>query len=598
MKKEKTAILVTGAFSLAEALITLLIVCIITIASAPIITKKHRMKYNQPHGMYACYWNGDNLVAKQIVNNKITDGKTIYDSDEGRYACVFNRPSGTKNFTATIIGGGGGGAGAGILSKIERTYFSEPGDHIYTVPATGLYHILGVAAGVGGGYGSGLELRACTGLPSGFVYAKNFMLLKDEQLSVKIPPKGSRARSSTWGMDGGDTVVGYLEQMKNIAPGENEFSHNLANSFLFVSGTGISCSFDSSPEGTYLVAYNEKEVTGNYSNWDNTFIGTYKEFTSLNWQSWIPKIYSYKSNDFASIVPNKINEDELDSGRKYLGKLNSSGHQHGEDYILVEHLEKFRDLFGVPFNTVTEIPGCNKGYGGTGSCKSYSHIYGAGGGGGGKYNGRTFDSKDGGSGFVGFVFNPIYAGRGGKAGQVSQVTLTELPTEVRLFPGKGGRGGIYAAYAPDGKETAGFDGESSFIKNGTVVSGGKGAPAIVHGREDTYAAAGHNDSGMIGEDGELSELVISDKDAKTGGKGGLVNGGNSPDGTTLPVFVNNTQIGDLNKIYGAGAGGGGAGILFELFGKNKRDEGIPYSFKSITAGSGANGSSGLVFIKW
>ena len=39
MKKTKNAIVATNAFSLAEALITLLVICVIAIASTPVITK-------------------------------------------------------------------------------------------------------------------------------------------------------------------------------------------------------------------------------------------------------------------------------------------------------------------------------------------------------------------------------------------------------------------------------------------------------------------------------------------------------------------------------------------------------------------------------
>ena len=108
---------VYNGFSLAEALITLLVVCVITIASVPVITKKHRAKFNLPHGVYACYWNGDNLVAKYSINGKDSDGKVVYDSEEGRYACEFNPPTGAKNFVATIVGGGGSGQGAGDIRR-------------------------------------------------------------------------------------------------------------------------------------------------------------------------------------------------------------------------------------------------------------------------------------------------------------------------------------------------------------------------------------------------------------------------------------------------------------------------------------------------
>ena len=53
MKKTKNAIVATNAFSLAEALITLLVICVIAIASAPVITKKHKARINLPHGVYA-----------------------------------------------------------------------------------------------------------------------------------------------------------------------------------------------------------------------------------------------------------------------------------------------------------------------------------------------------------------------------------------------------------------------------------------------------------------------------------------------------------------------------------------------------------------
>lgn len=92
--REKFAIY--KGFSLAEALITLLIICVIAIASAPVITKKHRAKLNLPHGVYACYWNGDNLVAKYSINDKESDGKVVYDSEEGRYGCEFNPPTEQK----------------------------------------------------------------------------------------------------------------------------------------------------------------------------------------------------------------------------------------------------------------------------------------------------------------------------------------------------------------------------------------------------------------------------------------------------------------------------------------------------------------------
>ena len=92
MKKIETKTQPIFGFSLAEALITLLVVCIITIASVPVITKKHRAQSSVPHGSYACYWNGDALVAKYTENKQVKDGKIVFDEEEGRYGCEFEPP--------------------------------------------------------------------------------------------------------------------------------------------------------------------------------------------------------------------------------------------------------------------------------------------------------------------------------------------------------------------------------------------------------------------------------------------------------------------------------------------------------------------------
>lgn len=142
-----------AGFSLAEALITLLIICVIAIASAPVITKKHRAKMNVPHGAFACYWKDNQLVSKYVINGVVSDGKVIYDTEEGRDGCEFNPPSNAKNFVATIVGGGGGGSGSATIqtdSQVIQNY-GTAGDYIYKTPQSGLYTMLVVGGGGGGG---------------------------------------------------------------------------------------------------------------------------------------------------------------------------------------------------------------------------------------------------------------------------------------------------------------------------------------------------------------------------------------------------------------------------------------------------------------
>lgn len=214
MKKTKNAIVAANAFSLAEALITLLVICVIAIASAPVITKKHKARINLPHGVYACYWNGDNLVAKYIINGQESDGKVVFDSEEQRYGCEFNPPTNAKNFVATIVGGGGGGAGAGIMTGSRM--FTQ--NTTKTIEEPAYYQFL--VAGAGGSGGSVWMRKsncynaktgwACSGTGSpGAVVVSNYKFLpKGTQVNVVIGAGGSGANiGSHAGYDGGDSSV-------------------------------------------------------------------------------------------------------------------------------------------------------------------------------------------------------------------------------------------------------------------------------------------------------------------------------------------------------------------------------------------------------
>ena len=123
-------------FSLAEALITLLIVCLIVLASVPVLTKKRRTMTSQSHGSFACYWvhEGDNsrLVGKYYINGVTSDGSITADTGENRNGCVFNPPANAKNFVVTVVGGGGGGA-AGLGKDLGGV--SYEGSRAVTVPA-------------------------------------------------------------------------------------------------------------------------------------------------------------------------------------------------------------------------------------------------------------------------------------------------------------------------------------------------------------------------------------------------------------------------------------------------------------------------------
>lgn len=141
-----------SGFSLAEALITLLIVCLITLASIPVITKKKRDQNSQASGTWMCSLNSN---GQYVVYNSVSPKGDPKDPDswalsQNGEGCTFYPPLNTKNFVITAIGGGG--AGRDGMSERSENYLSDQIDS-YTPEKTGIYN-LAVIGGGGGGAGS------------------------------------------------------------------------------------------------------------------------------------------------------------------------------------------------------------------------------------------------------------------------------------------------------------------------------------------------------------------------------------------------------------------------------------------------------------
>ena len=153
------------AFSLAEALITLLIVCLITIASIPIITKKKRVASSSANGFYICTLNENNeyvefnsLSPEGKLDDpktwrKIPGGKDSEGNDVAATHCTFVPPLSGKNFAVTAIGGGG--AGGDGKSEYERVLGpSADGDKVsHVTDDKHWYQLTMVGSGGGGGHG-------------------------------------------------------------------------------------------------------------------------------------------------------------------------------------------------------------------------------------------------------------------------------------------------------------------------------------------------------------------------------------------------------------------------------------------------------------
>ena len=156
------------AFSLAEALITLLIVCLITLASIPILTKKKRQATDGGSGQWIC-----TLAPKYDKNGNITSYKHVYynsQTSEGDIndpstwelagdgsSCTFTPPLKAKNFGVTVIGGGGGG-GEGI-SKLDKALEVGSGQtKTLSNPETGTYRLAVIGNGGGGAAANGRSI--------------------------------------------------------------------------------------------------------------------------------------------------------------------------------------------------------------------------------------------------------------------------------------------------------------------------------------------------------------------------------------------------------------------------------------------------------
>ncbi len=629
-------------FSLAEALITLLIVCIITLASIPILTKKKRaMLDNQRHGYYACYWDASGkLQAKMMYNSVISDGKVVWDAEERRYGCEFNPPSGAKNFVATIIGGGGGGAGAASISGYNLKHFTKPGLESWTAPETGTYDIIAVGGGGGGGSGDDeYEIRGGAGTPGDIVYISNVIIEKGRSIQVLVGAGGNVAQYySDSGKDG------TISRVKIGVP----------DITLFAQGGGGGVGYDVHPDFCgVLSAFTYKLRKGSIHgyNSNNEFV-TY-DFGCGDGQ---PRLYmkAGKILEEPKIMFGVKNftayYDTLQGGRstfdtevggddknKYTWRIFKSTpakawntqSQNKQKYYNNPNLTYFNDKFFKTFNNPVfgspvalymwgkknclkwklsnDIDAATRA---GGYCLDYEDNYGAGGGGGGstdmstsygafKYNVYGIAGKDG---YVGIRYKPVYAGLGGEAGKVMQIPYSELPQKTLLFPGRGGRGGQFSPAIKDTtpaadrrtNETEGYNGESSYIKNGTPVLGGAGAPKIDTDNESTYSTEKSPilTSYIAGGNGKLSDVLTSKKET-VGGQGGLNGTNNSIHGASLnrAIFQNGAAIGSFNRIYGAGAGGGG-GSAFTQPTLTVNGQSANYS------GNGGDGASGLVFIQW
>ena len=129
-----------SGFTIAEALMALLVISLITIASIPVITKKKRVIGTAVHGKWACTLNaqGQHIVFGSEQNPY---GWTVSGNQ-----CYFNPPRDARNFAVSAVGAGGGGAGSSMASEYHK------GPKSINVTKYGKYRFYAIG---GGGQGGG-----------------------------------------------------------------------------------------------------------------------------------------------------------------------------------------------------------------------------------------------------------------------------------------------------------------------------------------------------------------------------------------------------------------------------------------------------------
>lgn len=192
-------------FSIAEALMALLVVSLITMAAVPVITKKKRDTSQGVHGEWMCYLNN----AGQHVTRMTANGKTTTSTGS---SCTFAPPGRAQNFSVKVVGGGGGGAAG--TRPTTKTFYSTT---TYRPDKNGDYTVAVIGGGGGGGQircGS----QARTGGTGGW-NIQDVALRTDKTCTIQIGKGGegncghnSKARSRVDGKTTSFICAGYTVQ--------------------------------------------------------------------------------------------------------------------------------------------------------------------------------------------------------------------------------------------------------------------------------------------------------------------------------------------------------------------------------------------------
>lgn len=528
-------------FSLAEAMITILIIGIIALLSVP-IAKKMVKKQDQLHGKWICTINkaGQHVMWQKGFPGDSGNPETWQTTGN---SCTFNAPLKARNFSIQAIGGGGGGAAGVSGLDVKKDTFN--------VTNYGIYRMVAIGAGGAGGM-SECDLRdfeitqmktemneyfgeAGGGGGGGVGYATVEIGPETYQIQMQKGNAVSNTSDKWGGSKGGDSYI------KRLYSGGSKY-------IIYATG---------GEGGQPLQSICEKWWNGQHEKNGAQGIGgangtaRFEDNTS---------IYKEKGTYTETKARDRCRGYNENGTYFYCYGFN---HSLGMANGYLSGTQKYQQFINTSMDV---LPGRGGNTGSSINDCGYGHNCG-----GGTYNSHRGTMTRSNEGFVIAVTDLIMSGSAGKTGKATngKEFYPSFPSKQLVVTiGNGGKGGV--ASSDDGTTVDentninGEDGGDTIIGNNWIVlKGGEGGTS-------QSAVAGKSSPGG---NGEKTPIVM--RNAPNAALGGLSDSyGNL--NTSLSV--------DGQTALGFGTGGGGGGILV--------------SDDEITVGNGGNGAPGYVIIEW
>ena len=536
------------AFTLAEVLVTMMVIVLLAVASVPTLKKfkENREAAQDKHSWAAMYVTKNG--SESLVVYK--DGAVCSDCVSGNMA-KFTPPQGINRFNVTVIGGGGGGAAGDATSGSSKTYYPDMmgTDNIFSPPHDGVYRIVAVGGGGGAG-GSGALCSGSDGYSGGAVIATANLSRGKDYVVVAGRGGGGGKGKDIWDVLGNTFNPFKLTfHVYNLFLQVGTFNAiNLVDS-VFPStqqdGGGRGVPSAVSGDGIALVA--GSGIGGKYRRKKFPFSCRYAG----------PK---YKDN-----IPSTVSGSAIVSYSKV---------DPDKDRYLCKTSTKCRlqDL-------TTAVEG--------GITSEWTF------GNGGEHRGHGHNGNDGSGGFVQIGELPVFGGGGGQSGSVAFYSYERSPldpgsdkTYVEVYVGKGGAGGTAGATTLADRQ--GKDGQFSRFGNRIIADGGAGGD-VKQSNANANAATTATEfkaHGVNGVVASVSSAWLSRQSSVFSSMVDVLYGGYEADASKINGqghAQNNTGT-LLNAIPGTGGGGGGAYTTSNN--------------SAYGAGNGGNGATGLVLVTW